>query len=230
MSDQTETPEAGAPDTTETAAPQIDTAPILEQFERLDSRFNAIEAALGNQGQTQPAQEDPYAGVNQYAEALGFNVPAEPEDDTAALHALAQLGDERAQRIVEQRVDPRIQAMEQRLAEFQARDDLRQLHTQYPKLATPEVETAVTEKLQDIRSELPPGTPVTKSMVALAYRAWEADQMATGEGSVSQNTNELEHPNGAGPEGSSELTWSQQIMRGAGAGDKGASFWGYNAL
>ena len=227
MSDDVQAPEAGATEpTTETPA-QPDLSNIQEV---IDGRLGALEQSIQQalqQRQEPQAEEDPYADVYGYANDLGLNVPQAQaqEDDTATLQALAQLGDQRAQRLIDERVSPQMQAMERRLQEMQARDDMRELQQQYPKLTDPAVEQAITAKLSEIIQDLPPGVPVSKTMVGLAYRAWEADQMATDEGSVRQQHNQLENPAGAGPEGS-ELSWSDRMLQGT-QQSKGASFWGF---
>lgn len=227
MSDDVQAPEAGA---TEPTTEQAPAGPDLSNIEQvIDGRFGALEQsiqqALASRAEPE-TQADPYADVYGYADALGLNVPTqEQEDDTATLRALADMGDQRAQAIIEQRVNPQMQALERRVQEMQARDDMRELQAQYPKLSDSTVEQAVAEKLQGVMTNFPPGTPATKELVALAYRAWEADQMATDEGSVSQQHQQLENPAGAGPEGS-ELSFSDRMVAGA-APSKGAQFWGF---
>ena len=226
MSDETQTAEAAA-ESTEQAAPAADYSNIEEV---IDGRLGAFEQSIQQalQARQEPqAPEDPYQDVYGYADALGLNVPAaqQQEDDTATLQALADMGDQRAQRIIEERVSPELNEVRRELGEMRAERAMESLKQQYPKLSDPKVEQAVAEQLQPIMQNFPPGTPATKELVALAYRAWEADQMATDEGSIGQSGPQLENPAGAGPEGSQQ-TWSERQL-GQSAPSKGASFWGF---
>jgi preprotein translocase subunit SecD len=227
MSDETQAPEAGAEST---PTPETQGPDLSNINEVLDGRLGGLEQTMQqllDQRQGPETPEDPYQDVYGYADALGLNVPQaqEQEDDTATLQALANLGDQRAQRIIEERVSPQMQALERQVQEMKARDDMRELQQQYPKLSDPQTEQAVAEKLGAVMQNFPPGTPATKELVALAYRAWEADQMATDEGSIGQQHQQLENPAGAGPEGSQQ-TWNERQL-GQAAPSKGASFWGF---
>lgn len=230
MSDETQAPEAGAESTEPAEAPQaqVDLSNIQEV---IDGRLGGLEQSIQqliSERQAPEPEADPYADVYGYADALGLNVPnaQQQEDDTATLQALADMGDQRAQRIIEERVSPQMAEMQRELREMRARDDMRELHTQFPKLRDPQVEQAVAQSLNDVMQNFPPGTPATKELVTLAYRAWEADQMATDEGSVASQHQQLENPAGAGPEGS-ELSWSDRLVQRS-APSAGAAFWGFD--
>lgn len=218
MSDMGDTtaPEQAATDTPQ--SPSIDLGPLSAQLDQLSGRFAGLEARI-----PQPAEPevDEYADIYGLAPQLGLQ-PQTEDDPQEALRALAQLGDQRAQQYFEKNVSPEITEMRREWAEMRAQRDVEELQTQYPKLRDSAVHDAVAQKLQGVMQGLPQGVPATKQMVELAYRAWEADQMVTGEGSGTQQ-HQLENPAGAAPEGS-EQSWNDRLM-GGGSRSKGASFW-----
>ena len=229
MSENTGTPEAGATTTesAEPAAPQIDLSPVTDQLQLFESRFGAVEQALADR-QPQPEPEDPYAGLESYAALLGEPEPEPQADPQQVVRTLADIADQRAQRAYEQNVNPQLQQVQQQLAEMRAERDLNELRTQYPDLQKPEVHDAVADRVNRVMSQLPPGVPATKEMVAMAYQAWQAEQMAAGEGSAQASSPSLESPSGAGPEGQ-EPDWNARVLQGR-AQSKGVDFWGIDAL
>lgn len=230
MSDETQAPEAGAEQTDVTTTPDVGGQPAgldlsnIEQSinERLSSFERSLSQALEQRQQTAEPEDD-LADLYDYAEPLGLNVNRPQEDDTATLRALAELSDARARQVFEGQLSPQIRQLEERIAQMQSERDIEQLKQQYPKLQDPTVETAVVDRLM---SALPQGVVPTRDMVGLAYRAWEADQMASGEGSgANTQQHQLEGPGGAAPE-ASELSWSDRLTQQA-APSKGAQFWGF---
>ena len=220
MPDETTAPEAGA-ETTAPAetAPSVDLTPIEEQLSRFNGRFDAIEAALPQRQQEQ--EDDPYAGLEDYAHLLGYEPePQAQGDPQAQLRALADLSREQARN----ELNPALQEMRGELQALRVERDLQALKTEHPKLNDPQVAEAVAQKVEEALVGLPPEARFNPHIVKLAYRAWEADQMATDEGSAQASHQQLENPAGAGPEGS-EPDWNQRLIQNV-QQSPGSAFWG----
>lgn len=209
---------APAPDTSapaETAAPQapeVDFGPLMERFERIESRLPEPQP----EGEPEP-EADPYEGLSE----LGYS-----EEETAATRQVLE-------QIFGSQVQQAVGPLQQEIQRLRSELDYGDLEEKYPALATEEgAEKVMGESRQaaaDIARQL--GLPAQQAQqLAMSPRLMEfvhlaqiGRERAAQEKPAGQPGAELEQPGGASPP-EPEPDVNEGILGVNGSSD----FWGWN--
>lgn len=188
----------GAEGTQEAASSGLDLTPVLERFDGLTPRIEAMEQLLAGRGE-EPGPEEGEAEFD--FESLYGDPQEDPEAAAAARlnpEALQQLMDQRVQTALDAAVNP----LQQQVRKLQVGLDAEQLVARYPALADSAVSGPVVQRAQQLAEAA--GVPEfadNMEFIETIYKAQMADQYAAGERPVGAEQGfELERAGGAGPQ------------------------------